>query len=215
MFNNRVQNGKSEFQKFMEGSDKLLKLGVEKNIYCDYAFFIETANQDEIMDVISSISQNINGISIKYNMIEEKAGNNTKVILNMMFENVSKVPKVCFLNLASFLAHTKEILDRYAIDVPKEFSMTISFFTKRLEKYNTVLVKYLNNDETVEYKEKMLPKNFCKYTKHVNYNIDTFKNLIILKGYTGNVDGLGFIETFYEIANNMVQFNNEIVYNIK
>lgn len=214
MFNNRVQNGKSEFQKFMEGSNKALKFGVGKNIFCEYAFFIETKNQDDIMDVISSISQNINGVSIKYDMLEEKEGKNTKVILNMMFENVSPIPKVCFLNLASFLTHTKEVLDMYTINVPKEFSMTISFFTKRLEKYNTVLVKYLN-DETVEYKEKMLPNNFCKYTKHVNYNIDTFKNLIMLKGYTGNIDGLGFIETFYEIANNMVQFNNEIVYNIK
>lgn len=215
MFNNRVQNGKSEFQNFMEGQDKKLKIGVSKRIYCEYAFFIDTQDQDNIVDIVSVISKNVSNVSIAYDMLEQKNNSITKVTLKIIFERVSVIPKTCFLNIASFLTHIKVILDKYSKDIAKEFSMSISFFVKKIEDYNTVLVKYLNDDEVVEYKEKMLPKNFSKYTTHINYSINTFKNLISLKGYTGNVDGLGFAETFYEIVNNITQFNNEIVCNMR
>jgi len=215
MFNNRVQNGKSEFQNFMEGQDKKLKIGISKRIYCEYAFFIYSSDQDNIMDVVSIISKNISNVSLTYDMIEQINNNSTKVTLKILFEGVSVRPKTCFLNIANFLTHMKAILDKYSKDIAKEFSMNISFFVKRIEDYNTVLVKYLNDDEIVEYKEKMLPKNFSKYTTHINYNINTFKNIISLTGSTGNIDGLGFAETFYEIVNNIIQFNNEIVCNMK
>lgn len=213
MFNNRVQNGKSEFQNFMEGPEKKLKLGVGRNIYCEYAFFIDSASQDDIVDILSIISKNNLGVQIEYDMIEESNSGTTKVIFKLLFENVDSNPKKCFLSIATFLAHTKAILDKYAKDIPKEYSMNVSFFVKNLERYNTVLVQQMG--EIVEYKEKLLPRNFCRYTKHVNYNIDTFKNLIVLKGYTGNVEKAGFLEVFYEIANCMIQFNNEIVCNMK
>ena len=184
MFNNRVQNGKSEFQNFMEGQDKKLKIGISKRIYCEYAFFIDSSDQDNIMDVVSIISKNISNVSLTYDMIEQINNNSTKVTLKILFEGVSVRPKTCFLNIANFLTHMKAILDK-------------------------------NDDEILEYKEKMLPKNFSKYTTHINYNINTFKNIISLTGSTGNIDGLGFAETFYEIVNNIIQFNNEIVCNMK
>ncbi len=218
MFNNRVQNGTSEFEKLLEGPDKKLRLGIGRRIYCDYSFFVSTEEQDRIVNILSLVSKRGKSVRLDYHMIESKLveQNNTKIELKITFEDAPKSPKECFLYISSYITQIKEIFEPYYKEkFPIEFGMTCSFDIKSQEKYNNVLVEFLDDKEKVEYKEKLLPSKFTRCTEHINYNVNVYKSLIVFYAYTGNIIPKGLCEIFFEIANNIIQFNNEVILRIK
>jgi hypothetical protein len=219
MLNNKVQNFKSEFEKFMEGPNEKLKLGVGRRMYITYSFFIPTDMQNKMINIFSLICQKSKNLFMQYSMIEPpklEDNGNTKVIIDIVIENVPLKEQDCFLKIADFFMSFKNTIDTIAIDtMPKSFSVSCSFQAKRLDKYNNILVNFEDEEDGKWYYSKVLPTSFSKYTLNVNYTFEAFKGIIFFKAYAGNVESIGMSETYFEIANNIISFNNDIVLNIK
>ena len=216
MLNNNVQ---SEFEKFIEGPNEKLMLGVDKRICIKYSFFTQSSNQNKVIDFLSSVSKNCKGIVLEYKMIETKKKSeldNIKVSVDLIFQKLPIKQRQCFFYIAGILFQIKLALDNFTEDkLPKSLEVRCGFFVKNLQKYNNISVKYEEDNEFIEYFDKLLPSKYTKYTLDVNYGIETYKNFILFDAFCGNIENVGMSEIYYEIVNNIIVFNNDIVKGIR
>ena len=216
MLNNNVQ---SEFEKFIEGPNEKLMLGVDKRICIKYSFFTQCSNQNKVIDFLSSVSKNCKGIVLEYKMIKTKKKSeldNIKVSVDLIFQKLPIKQRQCFFYIAGILFQIKLALDNFTEDkLPKSLEVRCGFFVKNLQKYNNISVKYEEDNEFIEYFDKLLPSKYTKYTLDVNYDIETYKNFILFDAFCGNIENVGMSEIYYEIVNNIIVFNNDIVKGIR
>lgn len=216
MLNNNVQ---SEFEKFIEGPNEKLMLGVDKRICIKYSFFTQCSNQNKVIDFLSSVSKNCKGIVLEYKMIKTKKKSeldNIKVSVDLIFQKLPIKQRQCFFYIAGILFQIKLALDNFTEDkLPKSLEVRCGFFVKNLQKYNNISVKYEEDNEFIEYFDRLLPSKYTKYTLDVNYDIETYKNFILFDAFCGNIENVGMSEIYYEIVNNIIVFNNDIVKGIR
>ena len=113
MLNNNVQ---SEFEKFIEGPNEKLMLGVDKRICIKYSFFTQSSNQNKVIDFLSSVSKNCKGIVLEYKMIETKKKSeldNIKVSVDLIFQKLPIKQRQCFFYIAGILFQIKLALDNF------------------------------------------------------------------------------------------------------
>ena len=219
MLNNNVQNERCEFEKFIEGPNEKLMLGVDKRICLEYSFFIQNCHQDKVIGCLSTISKKCKGVTLDYQMIETKKKSDldkTKIMISFIFEKVPLKQRQCFFYIGGIVFQIKLALDKFADSkLPKALKIKCGFFVKNLQKYNNISVKYEEDNEFIEYFDRLLPSKYTKYTLDVNYDIETYKNFILFDAFCGNIENVGMSEIYYEIVNNIIVFNNDIVKGIR
>lgn len=218
MLNNK--NMQSEFKRFLEGPKEKLKLASDKTICIKYEFFVPNDCQEAIVDFLSTIAKSYSNLHVDYELNETSKKpelDSTKVKLYLLFQNVPLKQQECFSKIAGIFFPIKLAIDNYAYGkFPKAMTIYCSFFIKRLEKYNNIKVKFEGeNGEVEEYLERLLPSKYTKYTKDINYDIETYTTVIRFEAYCGNIENVGLSELYFEIANNIISFNNIIVKGIK
>ena len=198
MFNNKELK---EFEKFLNCKERNLKMEVGRTMYVEYSFYTSLNDREKIIDIISLFNDINRFINIGYDTIEvpKIKGYNLKFNLHITFEKCYSKEKRCFIEIAQYIFNLKSVLDVYSNKkAPKSFLISCLFYAKELQ----------------EYDELIFSNCYTKYSTHVNYILKRYRYDIQFKAYTGNVEALGLFSIYYEIVNNMIEFNN-FLYNLK
>lgn len=198
MFNNKELK---EFEKFLNCKERNLKMEVGRTMYVEYSFYTSLNDREKIIDIISLFNDINRFINIGYDTIETPKikGYNLKFNLQITFEKCYPKEKRCFIEIAQYIFNLKSVLDVYSNKkAPKSFLISCLFYAKKLQ----------------EYDESIFSNCYTKYSTHVNYILKRYRYDIQFKAYTGNVEALGLFSIYYEIVNNMIEFNN-FLYNLK
>ena len=219
MLNSKV--GEKSFINFIERNDKIC-LDVDKNQYIklNYSFYIPAEKQKNVSKILEAYKEYTDNSILNYFFEEtvalvdgEAITSNLQVNVEMLFRKVHKDAKVLFFNISkeivAFNEYIKEHIDE---KYPQEFSISCCFSKYNLEKYVSLISKYLNENE---YFRLTAHNTYIKGVVNYNYTIEMIRNIIVFKGYSGNISKIGVKQAFYEIVEYLITIDKELISKIK
>lgn len=207
MLNNSELKEGLEFEKFIQKGRKKLKLYVGRSICIQYTFIIPKKRRNDVCATVALLSKSSMFSIGDFEMTE--TADYIKVEINMLFEGCSLKSDKCFSKIYKEFLYTKSILDVYTCTKrAKSFKMSCSFATKNLQKYNN---KILMAKGIEVHNDLLLPGRYSKYTVHINYNLEVYKNMIYFSAYTGNIENAGVAQAYFEIVNKIIELNTDYI----
>lgn len=219
MLNSKV--GEKLFINFIERDDKIC-LNVDKNQYIklEYSFFISQSNKTKVTKILEAYKEYTDNSILNYYLEESVAyidgklkDTATQVNVEMLFRKLHKDAKVLFFNISKEIVAFKEYIEKYIEEkYPQEFSISCCFSKYDLQKYTSMITKYLNSNE---YFRLSAQNQFIKGVENYNYTVELARNFILFKGYSGNISKIGVKQAFYEIVDYLIILDKELINKIK